>query len=399
MADRRGSKAWTCGVVVAVALTTAGLGLGLGPGADPARAQDPAPADKAPDKAPEKDKTKAPRGRAGSRSRRRTVPAPAAPPKADATGKRAANPFNKAADPDDTESMHYALKLNGADNKPLAASYYPSKKGTSAPVVLLIHERSRSAKDFEEPIADLKRKGLAQALQAEEYAVMTLDLRGHGANPRRDITPREWRAMIEDLQSAYLFLLDRHNHGELNLARLGVVAVGEGANLAATWAASAGGAVSSEGRTSDLGALILISPMGDEASQGLRLGPPIASIAPRLPLLVQAGERDTATMAALTASRPVIERSRVNKVETYPTSLHGYRLLWLEPKAAGAVVKFLDSTIKFKTEDWEPRYNLEPVAYNDVFAVTKANTPAPATKKAADPAKKAAAEPAAKKAP
>ena len=386
MADRRGTTAWTCGVVVAVALTTAGLGLGVGPGADPALAPAPAPAENAPDKG----KTKAPKGRAGSRSRRRTVPAPDAPPKADAPGKRAANPFNKAADPDDPDSMHYALKLNGADNKPLAANYYPSKKGTSAPVVLLIHERLRSAKDFDEPIADLKRKGLAQALQAEEYAVMTLDLRGHGANPRREVNSREWRAMVEDLQSAYLFLLDRHNHGELNLARLGVVAVGEGANLAATWAASAGGAVSSEGRTSDLGALVLISPMGDDASQGLRFGPPVASIAPRLPLLVQAGERDASTMTALTASRPVIERSRVNKVETYPTSLHGHRMLWLEPKAAGAIVKFLDATIKFKTEDWEPRYNLNPVAYDDVFAVTKSDTPAPATKKAAEPATKKA---------
>ncbi len=111
----------------------------------------------------------------------------------------------------------------------------------------MVHEKDRSSKDFEDPIRDLKGQGLAEHMQGLNYAVMTFDLRGHGANVRGPLTPQSWKMMVDDLQAAYVFLLDRHNRGELNLAQLGVLGVGEGANLVAAWAASPGGAVSSEG--------------------------------------------------------------------------------------------------------------------------------------------------------
>ena len=66
--------------------------------------------------------------------------------------------------------------------------------------------------------------------------------------------------MVDDLQAAYQFLVDRHNRGELNLARLGVVGLGEGANLAAAWAYLPGGGVSTEGRVTDIAGLVLVSP-------------------------------------------------------------------------------------------------------------------------------------------
>ena len=288
--------------------------------------------------------------------------------------------------------MRYALKLNGGDSKPLAATYYPSKKGTAAAVVLLVHEKGRSAKDFDDPIADLKRKGLAEQLQEEDYAVLSFDLRGHGLNPRRELSPREWKTLVNDVQVAYKFLLDRHNRGELNLAKLAAVGVGEGANLIAAWAALPGAAVSGEGRIGDLGALVLISPQGDATSQGLRIAPSLATLAQRIPMLVMAGERDAASMEAVTANRAVVERSRLNKVEAYPTSLHGYKLLWLQPKAASSIGKFLETTVKFRAEEYEPRYNLTPVEYKDVQLVRRAApvdpaaAPPPAAKKAEEPA-------------
>ena len=64
----------------------------------------------------------------------------------------------------------------------------------------------------------------------------------------------------EDLQAAYYFLVDRHNRGDLNLAKLGVVALGDGANLAAAWAYQPGAAITTDGRPSDLSALAMISP-------------------------------------------------------------------------------------------------------------------------------------------
>ena len=50
---------------------------------------------------------------------------------------------------------------------------------------MLIHESGRSRKDFEEPVLELKGQGLAEHLQGLDYAVLSLDLRGQGQNPRR----------------------------------------------------------------------------------------------------------------------------------------------------------------------------------------------------------------------
>ena len=264
-------------------------------------------------------------------------------------------------------SYHYRLKLKTIDNTTLAAAYFPAKLETNTPVVLLIHEKERSSKDFEDSISELKNQGMAEHLQGLGYAVLCFDLRGHGANTRRALSDRDWRDMVYDLQAVYQFLLDRHNRGELNLAKFGVVALGEGANLAAAWAISPGGAVSSEGRSSDLAALALISPFAEGEGQSFsRL---ISTLSPRIPMLLMAGERDAASHEPLKLVRAGVEKTRQNKVTLFPSSLHGYKLLRLEPKSAADVVKFLDATVRLKASDWEPRYNLTPVTYNDIQVV------------------------------
>lgn len=279
--------------------------------------------------------------------------------------------------------FHYNLKINTVDGTQLAVMYYPSKLGTSAPVLLMVHEKGRSSKDFEEPITELRGKNLAEYFQNEGYAVVAFDFRGHGANPRRALGAQDWRKTMEDLQEVYQFLVDRNNRGELNLSKFGVLALGEGANLAAAWASQPAGAVSSEGRVSDLATLVLVSPLSE--GEGYRLEPLIAALAPRLPLMILAGERDAACKDALKAVRPVVERSRLNKVELFPSSLHGYKLLWLEPRITGVVARHLDGTVKLKASEWEPRYNLNPVALSSIQVVR------PTKPGAAEPAPKAGA--------
>jgi hypothetical protein len=284
-------------------------------------------------------------------------------------------------------TFHYTLKLHSFDsNIPLAAAYYPSRQGTSAPVVLLVHQKERSSKDFEEPIADLKGQGLAEHLQSQGYAVLLFDLRGHGANARRALSVRDWRMMNQDLQAAYYFLLDRNNRGELNLSKFAVVGVGEGANLVAAWAAHPGGAVSNEDRPSDISALILVSPLAD--GEGFLLAQVLAKTVARFPTLVMVGERDAASADPVKTVKGLVERMRANRVEFFPSSLHGYKLLRLEPKATSVLLRFLE-TVKFKNNEWEPRYNLTPVAFGDVKVLRNAKPiePAKAKAKAKDAAK------------
>ena len=130
-----------------------------------------------------------------------------------------------------TGSTYYTFRLRSFDGTPLAASYYPSRLGNSAPTVMLIHETGRSRKDFEDPVEELKGQGLAAHLQGLGYAVFSMDLRWQGQNPRRALTADERPRLLEDLQAGYFFLVDRHNRGDLNLEKLGVVALGDGANL------------------------------------------------------------------------------------------------------------------------------------------------------------------------
>ena len=110
----------------------------------------------------------------------------------------------------------------------------PRPAATTSPVVLLVHERERSSKDFEESIAELKKLSpsprSSRSKGTPSWPSTTGARRQH---PEADPLPEaEWPAVVNDLQAAYYCLVDRHNRDELNLAKLGVVALGEGANVA-----------------------------------------------------------------------------------------------------------------------------------------------------------------------
>jgi hypothetical protein len=294
-------------------------------------------------------------------------------------------------------SFHYTFRIRSFDGAPLATSYYPSKLGSSAPAVMLVHEMGRSRRDFEDPVLELKGLGLAEHLQGLGYAVLSMDVRGQGQNPRRALTASERPQLVEDLQAGYFFLVDRHNRGDLNLAKLGMIASGDSANLVGAWAIQPGAAVTTEGRPSDLNALVLVSPMPE--GFGYVLGHVVASLAPRVPLLILAGQRDNASKDAAQSVRHLVERERLNKVELFPSAFHGYKLLRLEPKVTSSLFKFLETSLKLRPVDWEPQYNLTPVTLAEIpQMVLNARPPEQLKNQAKDEAKKDAAAPAEKKA-
>lgn len=276
--------------------------------------------------------------------------------------------------------------------------YYPSQLGETAPVVLMIHETGpgRSGKDFEDPVPELENKGLAEYLQEQGYASLVLDLRGHGANPRRDLTSAQWRNQVGDLQSAYQFLVDRHNRQELNLAKFGVLAIGDGANLAMAWARTPGAAVAIEGRLTDLAALALVTPKAE--TRGISLAPMVTALAPRLPMLLMAGEGDVPAVEAIESVQGLVERQRLSRVALLDARLQGYNLLRFTPEATRPVLRFLENTLKLRADEWEPRYNLDPVAFANVQIIDP-NAPPPAEPAGAEAEPAAAPDPAEAEAP
>lgn len=290
--------------------------------------------------------------------------------------------------------FHVTFRLTGRNGQTLDAAFYPARGGADAPVLLLVHQTGpgHSSEDFQRPSESAEGQSLAERLQKEDYAVLLITQRGHGANVRKqEVSPRDPRAPFSDLHTAYQFLIDRHNRRELNLAKFGILAVGDGANLVAGWAAQDNGAVANPGRLSDLAALAMVSPVAE--AQGVRLSPALATLAPRLPMLLITGARDTEFADTL---GPILRRNPASSVKPLESRLQGSRLLEFDAEAVKTLIAFLEERVKFRRNaEWEPRYLLQPIAYGEIqfFESTKSD----AKKVEAKPeAKKAEAKPEAK---
>ncbi|GIW85911.1 MAG: hypothetical protein KatS3mg108_0235 [Isosphaeraceae bacterium] len=373
---RRLSPSHRAGTALLVAAVTTGLILSLQtPNAPTLAATHPTtlePLDPPPQEKP-KTKAKASPRRGGQRLPAGAPPAAAQP---DPLARQPAQPPNAAAPPQPPGPpiwpFHYTLKLTADDGIPLQAAYFPARSPFRAPITLLLHQTGpgHSGKDFEEPLDELNGLSFARYLQENGYAVLTLDLRGHGgsAGPRRNPPQAaDWAAYLADLQTAYRFLVDRHNRGELNLAKLSIVGLGDAANLALAYAASPEAAVSGPGRLSDIAALVLLSPLPE--IPGYPLARIVPDLAPRIPMLVLCGDQDAASVAAVRASQAVFERHRQSRVVYHDTTLHAARLLGFYPKVPASILRFLNDTVASQPADWEPRYLLNPVPYGDTSLV------------------------------
>ena len=162
------------------------------------------------------------------------------------------------------------VELSTADNVRLKATFFPGTKGKETVPVVLLHPWKGGREDCQP---------LAAYLQAKGHAVLVPDLRGHGEStwkanypqPLRaaDVTPAALNAIVHgDMEALKLFLLQRHNHGELNVERLCVVGIEWGGWIAITWTAAdwswptLGRGEYKQGQ--DVRGVVLVSPAGLE---------------------------------------------------------------------------------------------------------------------------------------
>jgi pimeloyl-ACP methyl ester carboxylesterase len=166
------------------------------------------------------------------------------------------------------------VKLTTKDGVELSITYYPSSVGKDATPVVLLHDYKDTQGMF---------SSLAQRLQSPgedekhpSFAVVTVDLRGHGASTKQatpDGTSRDIDAAklskddviamsLDDMEAVRSFLVEKNDKEELNLNRLCLVGLGMGATVAVNWAATDWSAppltVGKQGQ--DVKALVLISP-------------------------------------------------------------------------------------------------------------------------------------------
>jgi hypothetical protein len=335
------------------------------------------------------------------------------------------------------ETQYYRITVARGDRTFLGLNYYPALPGENPPVILLIHEKDRSSRDFSDKIEELKDpNGLAAELQRDGFAVVTLDVGGLGDPSKRNAAvskseqakaaggsqpsaAAQLNLAVNDLRLAYQFMIDRHNRLEFNLGKLTVLSLGEGANVFLEWMKeivsgppgtrsnrvdprtknagleiASGARDTATGRPSDISAFIMLSPVANwHQVRTISELKTYAGGSP-VPILAMGGKKDQASAETLKLIKPIVERreSRLSKVEELDTNLHGARLLRFEPKLLEKINRFLEQTVEFQKTDWEPRYNLTPVTYGLVESVSR-SAAAIAAAKAAVESKKEEAKP------
>jgi pimeloyl-ACP methyl ester carboxylesterase len=136
------------------------------------------------------------------------------------------------------------ITLPTEDRVQIIATYYRGSKGKESVPVVLLHgyglQHNRT--DY--------TKGLAPYLQAQGFAVVVPDFRGHGDSTRlktvrgkdetldaATLTTNQFNLMVtQDMKAVKGFLWEKNNAGELNLDKLCVVGAEMGASIALDFA-------------------------------------------------------------------------------------------------------------------------------------------------------------------
>jgi len=134
--------------------------------------------------------------------------------------------------------------LAASDGWPIHATYYESAAGKESPVVILL----AGAEGLDMKDARNRRvwQATAVALQKGGFAVIAVDLRKNGdsipegveANsPLLKMGLSDYPTMVaSDMEAINEFLLNEHQQEKLNIRKLGIVAVGSSAMVAAAFA-------------------------------------------------------------------------------------------------------------------------------------------------------------------
>jgi pimeloyl-ACP methyl ester carboxylesterase len=174
------------------------------------------------------------------------------------------------------------VTLKTDDGVQLSATYYPSSLGNKAvPVVMLADHKV--AQSVYAPLAvrlQSPSEGDAAANippdTHQSFAVLTVDLRGHGDSLRQTLPNGNTRTLDAtklnrqdlmgmvalDMKAARKFLVDKNDAGKLNINALSIVGAELGATVAVNWAATdwAWPALATGKQGQDVKALVLISP-------------------------------------------------------------------------------------------------------------------------------------------
>jgi pimeloyl-ACP methyl ester carboxylesterase len=279
------------------------------------------------------------------------------------------------------------VKLETKDGVELSITYYPSSVGKDATPVVLLHDYKDTQGIF---------SSLAQRMQSPgeddkhaSFAVVTVDLRGHGASTKQASPDGSMReidaaklskddvlAMSElDMEAVRSFLVGKNDKEELNLNRLCLVGAGMGATVAVNWAAQDWVAppltVGKQGQ--DVKALVLVSPRWKDHGVTIQDALKLAPFKQTIGWMLIYGKDDAAAMAdakrvykQLDKLHPEPEATKGAKPRDLvalgaPSALQGGSLFTqLGPKLEDQIIEFLSVHVTQRDLPWVKRRNSIP---------------------------------------
>lgn len=177
-----------------------------------------------------------------------------------------------------------SVTLTANDGFPIHISYYKSEVGQEAPVVVCVHDKGGNRRVYDD---------LAKTLQAEGYAVVTVDLRKHGeskaevpgigAADATELRKDDYLRMVTaDLDAAKDFIYKEHQAKNLNMRKMAIISAGMSVPVVTSFAVldwqkrpypDAPTLAQRTPRGQDVRAIVMLSP--DETVPGLNANQPL----------------------------------------------------------------------------------------------------------------------------
>jgi len=257
--------------------------------------------------------------------------------------------------------------LVAGDGAEIKTTYFKSTIGQEAPVVILLHGKGGSRQVW---------KTYAESLQKEGYAVISVDLRGHGESSGGSTrgkkgesgTPnaREYLGMINgDMEAVKKFVFSEHQKKQLNMNKIGIVAADVSTPVAICYAdfdwskppyEDAAAVAQKTPKGQDVQALILLSP--ETSAAGINVSKSLTFLRNiSRPVFVAVGSKNKSDLSAATKVYEHLapKKEKYIFIKTFDTALVGTDLLGKGLKLELAMKNFLGMYVKDYQSEWRDR--------------------------------------------
>ena len=275
-----------------------------------------------------------------------------------------------------------SLTVKTKDGVTLALSYYASSAGKEAVPVVMLPDWKDSRNVYDTLARKLQEPG--EDDDYPSFAVITVDLRGHGDSTKQrapngaereldaaKLGRQDFAAMYtQDMEAIRKFLVDKNDAGELNLNNLTLLGSGMGAMVAVNWAfvdwSAPPLAVKKQGQ--DVKALMLISPQWRWKGVPIQESIRHPGIREKVAFLMMFGKRNRSISSDVKRIHSAIERYHPEPespnddprdlvvLPAGDNDLQGTQLL-TEARAAGEeeIIKFLKTFVVSAEHEWIKR--------------------------------------------